>query len=71
MGYMMPFMIRFIKQVTFSNMDGHLTQVFKKGDLLRAARDTGTHYITGMGNIYYDEAERSSDVKIPDPNARG
>lgn len=52
------FQIRFTQQVVFKDCKGTVTHQFEIGDTIQASHDTGLYFVTGVGGIYHDEAEK-------------
>jgi len=55
---MMPFQIRFKRRVVFKDCLGTILKVYHEGDTLIATYDTGCYFVTNMGGIWHDEAEK-------------
>lgn len=51
-------MIRFTKDVTFRCGNGDILKVYRKGDVEKYTAKTGHYFVTTMGGIYFDEAEK-------------
>lgn len=53
--------IRFIKRVIFTDMNGAVRKIYEIGDTETFHGKTNHYFITGMGGIYFDEAEEVVD----------
>jgi hypothetical protein len=53
-----PFKIRLTKPIHFTDVGGSVVHRFNVGDLMTATVDTGHYYVTSLGGIYHDEAEK-------------
>lgn len=49
--------IRFTRRVVFKDCTGTVTKIYEVGDTEEFFSKTSTYYITGMGGIYFNEAE--------------
>jgi hypothetical protein len=56
-----PFQIRFTKEVVFKDQRGTVVKVYGVGEIIDSTHDTGIYFVTPMGGIYHDEAERVQD----------
>lgn len=66
-----PFQIRFVKEVSFKDCNGTVLKTYGVGDVVTATcmvgdGGYGSYYVTGMGGIYTDEAEKVAlDITLP------
>ena len=66
MNFDNPFLIRLVKDIRFSNNGGRTIKCHKKGTILKAIGITDFFYVTRIGGVYFNEAEKVKEKIVGD-----